>query len=194
MSKKIKKAITISAIIILIIVATISTFFILKYFNNKNKIDNVCEIFAEDKVQERLENENTSNDELLPRIDGEIVLGVIKIEKIGFEGLIFDGTSLDVLEKGVGHFRQSSYSDGNVCLAAHNTKQYWAKLHTLRKGDKITYVSFLGTRDYEVTNVIKIRENDWSYIENTEENLLTLITCVKGEPSQRLCVQALEVK
>ena len=190
MSKRIKKAITISIIAIVVIIAIISTFFIVRYFYNKSKIDNVTETYSNDKVQDRLDN--TMQDDLLLQIDGETVLGVIKIEKIGFEGLIYEGTTLDTLDKGVGHFQNSSYFDGNVALAAHNSNKFWAKLHTLQNGDKISYISFLGTREYQVTNVTKISATDWSLLENRDENYLTLITCVKGNPSQRLCVQAIE--
>lgn len=193
MSKNIKKAITISAIVIVVVIAIISTFFIVKYFANKKQIDSICEIYSNNNIQERLDT-NGNNDDLKLKIDGETVLGVIKIEKIGFEGLIYEGTSLDTLDKGVGHFQNSSYLNGNVCLAAHNSSKYWAKLYTLENGDKITYISFLGTKEYMVNSITQIYATDWSKLEKTNENILTLITCVKGEPSQRLCVQALEVK
>lgn len=191
MSKNIKRAITISVIVVLVIIVIISTFFIIKHLNNKSKVDTVVEIYSDENIQDRLNNENT--DDLLLQIDGESVVGVIKIEKIGFEGLIYEGTSLDTLAKGVGHFKNSSYYDGNVCLAAHNTNNFWAKLYTLHTGDKISYTSFLGTREYYVNSVTQIDETDWSNLENTEENTLTLITCVKGKPWLRLCVQALEI-
>ena len=193
MSKNIKKAITISAIVIVVVIAIISTFFIVKYFANKKQIDSICEIYSDNNIQERLDT-NGNNDDLKLKIDGETVLGVIKIEKIGFEGLIYEGTSLDTLDKGVGHFQNSSYLNGNVCLAAHNSSKYWAKLYTLENGDKITYISFLGTKEYMVNSITQIYATDWSKLEKTNENILTLITCVKGEPSQRLCVQAFEVK
>lgn len=191
MSKNIKRAITISVIVILVIIVIISTFFIIKYLNNKAKVDTVVEIYSDENIQDKLDNENT--DDLLLQIDGESVVGVIKIEQIGFEGLVYEGTSLDTLAKGVGHFENSSYYNGNVCLAAHNTNKFWAKLHTLHTGDKISYISFLGTKEYYVNSVTQIDETDWSNLENTEENTLTLITCVKGKPSLRLCVQALEL-
>ena len=37
-----------------------------------------------------------------------------------------------------------------------------------------------------------INETDWSLLESTDDNRLTLITCVKGQSSKRLCVQAIE--
>ena len=191
MSKNIKRAIIISVIVVLVIIVIISTFFIVKHMNNKAKIDNVVEIYTDENIQDRLDNEEP--DSLLLQIDGESVVGVIKIEQINFEGLVYEGTSLDTLAKGVGHFENSAYYNGNVCLAAHNTNNFWAKLYTLRTGDKITYISFLGTKEYYVNSVTEIDETDWSKLENTEENTLTLITCVKNTPSKRLCVQAIEL-
>ena len=194
-----KKVIIISITVVLIIIATISTFFIVKYFMNKNKINYVYEEYSNDNTQNRLDTENNniesdSTDNLMLHIDGENVLGVIKIDKINFEGLIYEGTYMQTLAKGVGHFENTPYLEGNVCLAAHNSNSYWANLHTLSTGDKIHYTCFLGTKEYEVSNISKISETDWSSLENTDTNTLTLITCVKGQKNLRLCVQAKEIK
>lgn len=194
-----KKVIIISVTVVFMIIAVISTFFVVKYFMNKNKIDYVYEEYSNDNTQNRLDTENNniesdSTDNLMLHIDGENVLGVIKIDKINFEGLIYEGTSMQTLSKGVGHFENTPYIDGNVCLAAHNSNLYWAKLHTLSTGDKIHYTCFLGTKEYEVSNISKISETDWSSLENTDTNTLTLITCVKGQKNLRLCIQAKEIK
>lgn len=194
-----KKVIIISVTVVFMIITVISIFFVVKYFMNKNKIDYVYEEYSSDNTQNRLDTENNNNetdstDNLMLQIDGENVLGVIKIDKINFEGLIYDGTSLKTLAKGVGHFENTPYLEGNVCLAAHNTNPYWAKLHTLSNGDKIQYTCFLGTKEYEVSNVSRISETDWNSLKNTDTNVLTLITCVKGQKDLRLCVQAKEIK
>jgi len=192
-SKKLKIAITVATSVLIIVIVIISTFFIVKHFKDKEKIDNIIEDYSDENIQDRLDNEAIkSTDDLMQQIDGEYVIGVIKIDKIGFSGLVYKGTSLDTLSKGVGHFDSSPYLNGNVCLAAHNTSKYWAKLHTLKKGDKIIYTSFLGTKEYSVTDMLQISETDWTKLSNTTENMLTLLTCVKGKPTQRLCVQALE--
>ena len=193
MSKKLKIAITVATSVLIIVIVIISTFFIVKHFKYKEKLDNIIEDYSDENIQDRLDNEAIkSTDDLMQQIDGEYVIGVIKIDKIGFSGLVYKGTSLDTLSKGVGHFDSSPYLNGNVCLAAHNTSKYWAKLHTLKKGDKIIYTSFLGTKEYSVTDMLQISETDWTKLSNTTENMLTLLTCVKGKPTQRLCVQALE--
>lgn len=193
MSKKLKIAITVATSVLIIVIVIISTFFIVKHFKYKEKIDNIIEDYSDENIQDRLDNKAIkSTDDLMQQIDGEYIIGVIKIDKIGFSGLVYKGTSLDTLSKGVGHFDSSPYLNGNVCLAAHNTSKYWAKLHTLKKGDKIIYTSFLGTKEYSVTDMLQISETDWTKLSNTTENMLTLLTCVKGKPTQRLCVQALE--
>ena len=88
-----KKVIIISVTVTFMIIAVISTFFVVKYFKNKNKIDYVYEEYSNDNTQNRLDTENNnetdSTDNLMLQIDGENVLGVIKIDKINFEGLIY---------------------------------------------------------------------------------------------------------
>ena len=37
-----------------------------------------------------------------------------------------------------------------------------------------------------------INDEDWSYLGATEDNRITLITCVAGQKDKRLCVQAIE--
>ena len=48
------------------------------------------------------------------------------------------------------------------------------------------------TRNYIVQSVSRISETDWTKLEYTNDNRLTLITCVEDVPNQRLCVQAVE--
>ena len=79
-------------------------------------------------------------------------------------------------------------------MAAHNTSKFWAKLNTLENGDTITYTSFLGTKEYQVNNITQVEETDWTLLNDTEENYLTLVTCIKGKSNLRLVVQAVEIK
>lgn len=110
MSKKLKIAITVATSVLIIVIVIISTFFIVKHFKYKEKIDNIIEDYSDENIQDRLDNEAIkSTDDLMQQIDGEYVIGVIKIDKIGFSGLVYKGTSLDTLSKGVGHFDSSPY-------------------------------------------------------------------------------------
>lgn len=197
MSKR-KRIIIILTIVLFSVIAIISSFFGIKYFKNKSKISNVLDIYSNGNVQERIESENSINEtlnvnNLMLQIDGESVIGVIEIDRINFKGLVYEGTSLDTLAKGVGHFENTPYLYGNVALAAHNTNKFWAKLHTIQNGDKITYTSFLGTKEYKVDTVSTILETDLNCLSDTTENFLTLITCIKGQKDKRLCVKAKEI-
>ena len=52
----------------------------------------------------------------------------------------------------------------------------------------------MGERRYKVTDILEIESTDWSKIEDTKENKITLITCVVNKPELRLCVQGEETK
>lgn len=196
MSKKLKKSITILTIIILVIIAVVSTFFIMKYFINKKEIDTTTEYYTEDKIQDRLNvnNGNVTKEDLTLKINGETVFGVISIPKINYQGLVYEGTNISTLDKGIGHFENTPYLDGNVCLAGHNYAGIWKNLYTLQNRDKITYTSFLGTKEYKVNKMVQIKATDWTLLEDTDNNILTLVTCVKNKPDLRLIVQAVECK
>ena len=155
--------------------------------NESMKIQNILE--KKENVVNEKENTKTDNKK---ETQEDKIIGTIIIKKINFEGTVYEGTSGDILNKGVGHFKNSPYFNGNVCLAAHNTNNFWANLKTLEKGDSIIYKSFLGTKEYKVFLKKQIDETDWLELEDTNENILTLITCVKGEREKRLCVQARE--
>ena len=57
-------------------------------------------------------------------------------------------------------------------------------------GDTITYETKLGTRSYEVFAVSKIAVDDGTVLNNSAENIITLVTCVMDQPQYRWCVQA----
>ena len=122
-------------------------------------------------------------------------IGTLKIKSIDLSAKVYEGDSLTNLAKGLGHFSHTSAWDGNVGIAGHNsgTGGYFEDLNEVEKGDKITYTTKYGTRTYEVTNIKKIDDDDFSELDNTRENRLTLITCVTNQASKRLCVIAEEI-
>ena len=89
-----KKIIRISIITFFIIILTISMFFIVKYLVNRNNINYVYNEYSYDYPQDRLDNTNIEkNNDLMLKINNEHVVGIIKIDKINFEGLVYEGTS-----------------------------------------------------------------------------------------------------
>ena len=86
--------------------------------------------------------------------------------------------------------------EGNIGLAGHNrgyTNNYFANLKDLKKDDDILYSYNGQIKKYKVESHIIIEDTNWSYLQETEENYITLITCVENEPKYRRCIQAKEV-
>lgn len=125
------------------------------------------------------------------------VIGILTIEKIGLKASIKEGSDNQTLKNYIGHIEDTAIYDGNVGLAAHNRGNqysYFARINELEIGDIITYQTNFFTRSYKVDNIQTILETDWSLLQGTQENKLTLITCITNKRVQRLCVQATEVK
>ena len=119
----------------------------------------------------------------------------IQIDKIALKAPIQEGTSKEILDDYVGHFEESSKDLGNICLAAHNRgykNNYFSRLKELQEGDEIKYIYKDIEKIYIVTKHEIIQNTDWSNLEPTEENTITLITCVENEPKYRRCIQGIE--
>ena len=142
-------------------------------------------------VQNTISN-NTNNNEIIVE---EQKKWYIEIPAISLKAEIAEGTTKEVMNKFVGHFEETTTWIGNVGLAAHNRgyeNNYFTNLKKLKEGDIINYYYNGNMRTYTVSKQVIVEDTDWSYLENTEENILTLITCVENEPSYRRCVQATE--
>ena len=126
----------------------------------------------------------------------DYVIGILEIPKIEVKAPVRDGTTDDVLTDSIGHFKNTSYWNGNVGLASHNNgnfvSHYFEDLDKLVIGDQITFKTKFGERSYKVTEIRNIDSKDWSEMANTKENSLTLITCIKNKPDLRLCIKAVE--
>lgn len=121
----------------------------------------------------------------------------IEIPKIDLIAPISEGTSQEVMLEYVGHFENTSMWNGNIGLAAHNRGypiNYFAKLKELEIGNIIIYKTNSGTKKYKIKLIKIIEDTDWSYLRETKDNKITLITCVENKPSKRLCVQGIEIK
>lgn len=125
----------------------------------------------------------------------EDLIGSLKIEKINLNGTVKEGSTNEILRDYIGHIEETAKYDGNVGLAAHNRGNkysYFARINELEPGDEIVYTTKYGERKYIVDTKKEILETDWSNLEGTSDNRLTLITCIKNKVNQRLCVQAVQ--
>ena len=119
-------------------------------------------------------------------------LATLKIPTLGLSVKVYQGTDGDALRKGAGHFASTSIWDGNVAIVGHNrgVNNHFGKIHTLDIGDTIKLTTKLGTRVYEVYAVHKVSVDDMSVLNDSSENIITLVTCVMNQPDYRWCVQA----
>ena len=126
--------------------------------------------------------------------DGSI--GVLTIDSIGVSAPVYEtDDEMEAMRKGVAHYKTTSAWSGNIGLCAHNGNAsycWFHDLHKVEKGDVMTYRTALGTRTYEVSEIKEIDETDWSMLGRTEDNRITMTTCIDGKPSKRLVVQAVE--
>lgn len=127
-------------------------------------------------------------------------MGVLTIPKLELSAPVYEteeGGEMESMTKGIAHFAVSSAWDGNIALCSHNVAPagavaYFRDLYRLKEGDTLSYKTALGEREYKVSEVKEIQEDDWSALGRTEDNRMTLITCITGKPSMRLLVQAVE--
>lgn len=163
------------------------------YFQIKNEIENMPN---DNNIQENIENMKESvTKEEVDKLTEEV--WQVEIPKINLVAPISEGTSQEVMLEFVGHFKDTSKWEGNVGLAAHNRGypiNYFSRLKELKNEDEIIYKTEFGTKKYSVETIKIIEDTDWSYLQKTKDNRITLITCVENRPSNRLCIQAIEIK
>ena len=157
--------------------------------NNKNKEKTNSTNQTKEEKQAKTENATTKETNIKEK------QWYLKIPRIFLEAEIAEGTTTEVMNTYIGHFEESAKKEGNICLAAHNRGypvNYFQNLKLLKKGDKIEYKYQNFKKEYEVTENYIIKDTDWSCMEKTEENEITLITCIENEPEYRRCIKGIE--
>ena len=181
------------AIILIAIITLIGVvFFAIKY-----------PVYKANKDAESIQIGDNSDldDTPLENIEQDIIhyddeIGTLTIPDILLDNApIRESVELSTLSETIGHFPSTSIYEGNVGLASHNSGSqgdFFKNLKKIKIGSEIFYQTNYGTKRYVVTTKEVISEEDWSYLQETEDNRITLITCVAGQKDKRLCVQAIE--
>ena len=164
------------------------------FFNKNTPIEKVSNLIYEININKENDRENKNNKE-----QETLDLGnwYIEIPTINLSAPIAEGTDESTLNTKVGHFLDTPIEIGNVGLAAHNRGyeyNFFQNLKKLKKEDKIIYTHDDFKRTYIVDKIEIIENTNWEYLKNSEENKITLITCVENEPKYRRCVQAVEAE
>ena len=181
---------SLSIIFSIVIIIIIS--FVINKFNNQN----INNIVIENNLIKNIESkneviENTVIKDNMNDISNEFDW-YIEIPRIKLYAPIEEGTDDEVLNRSVGHFESTARRNGNCGLAAHNRGyrvNYFANLKELKEGDLIYYFVDGKRYKYKIIQITIIYETDWSMLEETEDNKITLITCVENREEYRLCVQ-----
>lgn len=114
---------------------------------------------------------------------------------------IKEGTDLSIIATAIGHFTET-YK--NICLVAHNSGTnangiyvgYFDLIKNFKEGDVIIYNNLIKDYYYKVISNAIINDKDLSILQETDDDRLTLITCVKGSRNKeyRQCVIAKRVE
>lgn len=140
--------------------------------------------------EEHIKNQNNQSTASTEEANWKII-----IPSISLEAEISETTTQETMNKYVGHFEETSKTIGNVGLAAHNRGyevNYFSEIKKLKEGDEIVYKFYDFVKTYVVVDNKIIKDTDWSCFKGTEENKITLITCVENEPEYRRCIQGIE--
>ena len=176
-------------LIIAVVIFIQTNFLTIMLLNLKN---NSLEISSNKSGQkDNFENEKQVSCSINTKENWKIV-----IPKINVSSIIKDGTSGDVINNYVGHFSETPKENGNIGLIAASAgykENYFENLKKLSQGDVIVYINNNIKREYKVITNEIIEETDWSYLSNTKDNRITLITGILEEPKHRRCVQAVEI-
>lgn len=200
--------------IVSLLITIIIYIFLIKNNYNPNKIDFkihlISNILKKNSVlvelnsnninQETKDNSETQNNYTITQTKENLETTEEKnwkiiIPKISLEANISEGTRKETMDKYVGHFEETSKKDSNIGLAAHNRGyevNYFARIKELKEGDEIRYKYFDFEKIYTVVENKIIKDTDWEDLEKTEDNRITLITCVENEPEYRRCLKGIE--
>lgn len=182
-----------------IISILIFIFFNQIFFKNQNKFfENSLEKIIPDNIEIELKTPNSTvaiSEQYQNNIDTQKIWQ-IEIPKINLVAPIAEGTSTNIMNEYVGHFEDTPKNKGNIGLAAHNRGykiNYFRDLKLLQKGDLIIYTYNGEISKYSVNELGIIKDTDWSKLESSSQDKLTLITCLEDEPEYRRYIQAVKL-
>lgn len=148
-------------------------------------------------MKNQYKNYNKKDENELNLIDISNCLGYIEIPKINVYLPIYEGTSDEVLLKGIGHLKNTSLPIGgkstNSVLVGHTgitAKTFFDDLVKMELGDEFYIYILEEILKYKVTDIKVVLPNDTENIKVVDKlDLVTLVTCTpKYINSHRLLV------
>lgn len=192
MSRK-KRRIRKTAGVILIVVGSLIIIFVIavnlidliKSTNAINNFKNRKVPIVVEKIDEDSEivyDEQVPDDEQDGGPDEAETLCLLRIEKIGLEEAVKEGSTRGVLSSALGHVENTAVpgEDGNCCIAGHRNYvfgKYFNRLNEVMPGDVIELETKDNLYQYEVVSIEVVEPEDVSVLDYLEGKNLTLITC-----------------
>lgn len=91
---------------------------------------------------------------------------------------IVEGTGVDELKKGVGHFAQSALpGEADNCVLSGHRDTVFSQLGRLQIGDEVIVQTLAGTFTYKVNGIRIVDKEDRTVIVHANHAMLTLTTC-----------------
>ena len=122
-------------------------------------------------------------------------IGILKVDAIDLTVAVFDGTDAKTLDIGIGRIPGTALlgEQGNLAIAGHRDG-FFRGLKDIKANDKIKVQGKGFTDIYRVTEITIVEPEDVSVLEQTADQVLTLVTCYPfyfvGSAPQRFIVRA----
>lgn len=123
------------------------------------------------------------------------VVGALSIPRLSLDVPVYASASELNLDRGAGIIDGMAYPHelGHIGIAGHRDG-YFRALKDLKIGDEIRVETLDGTKEFEVRDLRVIEASELSYLAETDEQRLTILTCYPfyflGSAPQRFLVRA----
>jgi sortase A len=130
-----------------------------------------------------------------PRPRVGVVVGRLKIPRIGLSVMVVEGADARELKLAAGHIPGTALPDqnGNVGIAGHRDT-FFRTLRAIQRNDSIELVTLQKVRRYRVESTEVVTPDDVQVLNPVGHNVLTLVTCFPfnyvGAAPKRFIVRA----
>jgi sortase A len=131
----------------------------------------------------------------VPAIHRGSAIGELSIPRVALGAVVLHGSDTETLRHGPGHLENTAMPGkaGNVVIAGHRDS-FFRRLGDLKVADDIFIDTAVAHLHYRVTSMTLVDAHDLSVLEQTDDAILTLITCypfwVLGPAPDRFVVRA----
>ena len=199
MGKKIKRIFVSICIVTGIALLAVPFYY---HFHGQNETDKLIEQFEKtlednedetEKSKEEGKKQTSLSEEDAALLSVEDVIGIIEIEAIDIRYPVLEGAGDSQIRYAIGHISETAGlgEKGNCVLCGHNGSRngtFFTNLNQLSAGDKVKITDKKGeVHMYEVTDTCIIGPYDNTVKKQSDEEILTLLTCANKGTKRFVC-------